>query len=305
MYKDIKYSIMLFLSSLFLIILFGVWSDLSSQLGFLPTSISAKSGENITIIEKFMSNIYHSHIIALISLNIAVLFSSFKKDKKIFVLTSVYLLTFFIHLAFAKVGWLYRYEAYLVTFGLINLILYIKTFRLEKKKLLILAIFLILASYKQIFFSPIKSVLSSRAVYEQQIQEGELLKDFKNYYIATDNIGTIPFLADDKILDIHGLSNPKIIKLKHDNQFNDKTKKAMIISENVDMIIAYKVRFKDENIKNYVKIATWKIKDNILNGDDEVVFYARVDRVLEIKKKIERFSKTKLPKRVEVIWNKI
>jgi len=163
---------------------------------------------------------------------------------------------------------------------------------------------LIVASYKQILFSPIKSVLSSRAVYEQQIQEGELVKEFKNYYIATDNIGTIPFLADDKILDIHGLSNQKIIDLKSKGIFNDKTKKDMIISENVDMIIAYKVRFKDDKIGNYVKIATWKIKDKALNGDDKVVFYAREDRVKDIKMKLESFSKTKLPKRVEIIWEK-
>ena len=231
--------------------------------------------------------------------------SSFKKSRTIFILTLTYLITFVVHLAFAKVGWLYRYEAYLITFGLINLLLYIKTFKIDRSKLLILVAFLLLSSYKQIFFSPVKSVLSSRAVYEQQIQEGELLKEFKDYYIATDNIGTIPYFADDKILDIHGLSNPKIIELKSKNQFNDKTKKEMIISEDVDMIVAYKARFKDEKIGNYIKVATWKIKDKVLNGDDEVVFYTKKDLVKEVKRKIENFSKTKLPKRVEVIWNKI
>jgi hypothetical protein len=303
--KDIKYAIMLFLSSLILITLFGVWSDASFNLGYLPTSISAKSGESHTLLEKFIGNISYSHIIAIILLNIAVMVSSFKKSRTLFLLTITYLITFVVHLAFAKVGWLYRYEAYLITFGLINLLLYIKTFKIDRSKLLILVAFLLLSSYKQIFFSPVKSVLSSRAVYEQQIQEGELLKEFKDYYIATDNIGTIPYFADDKILDIHGLSNPKIIELKSKNQFNDKTKKEMIISEDVDMIVAYKARFKDEKIGDYVKIATWKIKNKVLNGDDEVVFYAKKDLVKEVKRKIENFSKTKLPKRVEVIWNKI
>ena len=276
-FRDIRYAIMLFLSSLTLILIFGVWSDASFNLGYLPTSISAKSGVSHTLIEKFTENIFYSHIIAILLLNIAILFSIFKKDRTLSILTFVYLLTFIVHLAFAKVGWLYRYEAYLILFGAINIILYIYKHKPNQKLILVLTALFLLSNYKQIIFSPIKSVLSSRAVYEQQIQEGRLLKEFKDYYIATDNIGTVPFLADDKILDIHGLSNPKIIELKSKNIFNDKTKKAMITDENVDMIVAYKARFKDEHIENYIKLATWKIKDQALNGDDEVVFYARKD----------------------------
>ncbi len=300
--KEYKFAFLLIASSLTLVAMFGFWSEGAFSLGFLPTSIGAKSSEGISHVSKFISNISYIHIITLIALNIAILIDTYKKDRNLFYLSSIYLMTFFVHLAFAQVGWLYRYEAYLVTFGLINILLYIYKYAMPKKLFIVLLLILIASNYKQIGFSIIKSILSTRAVYEQQIQEGLLANEFKNYYIATDNIGTIPYFSSDKILDIHGLSDPRIINLKRVGSFNDNSKKALIKSENVDMIIAYKVRFKDDKIDGYKRVAIWKIDNNILNGDDEIEFWARDDRFDEVKEKLLNFAKYKLPKEVEVIW---
>jgi len=73
--KSYRFSAGLLLSSLVLVALFGLWSEMSFDLGLLPSSISAKSGEHISHIKKFFSNILYAHILAIIALNIALLFS--------------------------------------------------------------------------------------------------------------------------------------------------------------------------------------------------------------------------------------
>ena len=302
-YKDIRFSIKLFLSSLILIAIFGIWSELSFDLGFVPSSITAKSSKHLNLLDKFLGNLFYAHIIANIFLNILIFLKSFKRDKVLTTLTSVYILTFIVHLAFAKVGWLYRYEAYLIIFGLINIVLCIYRCQVEKRVIWFLSILFILSNYKQILFSPIKSVLSTKAVYLEQIQEGLFAKELKDEYIATDNIGTVPLYSNNKILDIHGLSNPKIIELKNRGIFNDKSKKELIENSNADLIIAYKNRFKDPKIDNYTKIATWKIAKKMLNGDDEIVIYAKKSKISYVMKKLKSFIKNKLPKDTKVIWN--
>ena len=299
--KSYRFSITLILSSLVLVALFGIWSEMSFDLGLLPSSISAKSSEHISHIKKFLSNIFYAHILVIISLNIALLFYAKDKNKALSISILIFLMTFFVHLAFAQVGWLYRYEAYLNYFGMINIILGIYIFKPQKKILYAILALLIIGGYKQIFFAPVKSVLSTRAVYEQQIQEGKFCSLLHHYFIATDNIGTIPFYSDDKILDIHGLSDPRIIHLKAVGEFNDRSKKALIRSENIDLIIAYKNRFVDQRIEGFKKLATWKIKHNILNGDDEVCFWAKKGKIDEVMKKLKSF---KLPNDAEVIWEK-
>ena len=299
--KSYRFSASLLLSSLVLVALFGIWSQMSFDLGLLPSSISAKSSDHVSHIKKFFSNIFYAHIIAIIALNIALLFYARDKNRALTISILIFLMTFFTHLAFAQVGWLYRYEAYLNYFGMINIILGIYIFKPEKKILYAVLAILLIGGYKQIFYAPLKSVLSTRAVYEQQIQEGKFSSLFHNYFIATDNIGTIPFYSDDKILDIHGLSDPRIIHLKAIGEFNDRSKKALIRSEKIDLIIAYKNRFVDQKIEGFKKLATWKIKHNILNGDDEVCFWAKKGKIDEVIKKLKSF---KVPNDVEVIWQK-
>ncbi len=299
-----RFSIVLVFSSLILIALFGIWSEESFHLGFLPTSISAKSVGSAGHFDQFISNISYAHIIALLLLNGTLLYLSKKREDRLLQLnTTIYLITFLVHLAFAKVGWLYRYEAYLVFWGVLNLILALYRFQIAPKYRYLLLAILTIAGFKQIFFSPVKSILSTRAVYEQQIQEGLFAQKLHHYYIATDNIGTIPYFSNDKILDIHGLSNPRIINLKAVGEFNDKSKKALILSEGADLIIAYRVRFNDQKIPGYTKLATWKIKHNVLNGDDEVCFWARKGKEEEVRQTLQSFDALSLPTDVNVSWN--
>ena len=306
--KDWRLAIYLMLSSLVFVAIFAFWSSIILGIDPVPTSIIAKStvGSDVNLIKKFLITLREPHIFMLFTLNTAILFLTFKKEKQImFVLSSIFMLTFTAHLLFAKIGWMYRYEAYLVLFGTLNIILYHHLFKIKGKWFYIISVFVLLGLAKHIAYSPFYASMSAKKIYEQKIQTANFVTEYYSAsHLTTDNIGSIPYFSDVKVFDIHGLTNPEIITLKKQGIYTDKIKKELILKKNNEMIIAYSSRFKEENIKGYIKIVDWRISNKFFPADNTVSFYSREDKTKENYRKLKIFSEEKLSKNVEVIWNK-
>jgi len=305
--KDWKMAISLIFSSLIFVAIFAFWSAVILGIDPVPTSIIAKStvGSEVSFFEKFLGNLRQPHIVMLFSLNIAILFLSFKKKNKLLLaLTSIFMLTLMAHLLFARLGWMYRYEAYLVLFGILNIILYHHFFEVKGKWFYLIGAFILLGLSKQIAYSPYYASMSAKKVYEQKIQTANFVREhYKSSHLTTDNIGTIPYFSDVKVFDIHGLTNPEIITLKKQGIYTDSIKKELILQKNNEMIIAYSSRFKNAYIEGYTKIVDWHISNKIFPSDSTVSFYSRADKLEENYFKLKTFSQEKLSKNVEVIWN--
>lgn len=306
--KDWKLAMGLIFSSLIFVAIFAFWSSIILGIDPVPTSIIAKTtvGVKQTLLEKFLVHLREPHILMLFILNSIILFFTFKKKSQVlFALTSIFMLTLIAHLLFARLGWMYRYEAYLVIFGILNIILYQHTFKIKGKLLYILSAFIILGLSKQIAYSPYYASMSAKKLYEQKIQMANFVSEYYiGSHLTTDNIGTIPYFSDVKIFDIHGLTNPEIIELKKNGIYNDDIKKELILKKNNEMIIAYSSRFTDENIEGYTKIVDWRISNRIFPNDNRVSFYSRADMLEENYLKLKTFAQEKLSKNVEVIWSK-
>ena len=306
--KDWKMALSLLLSSLVFVAIFAFWSAVILGIDPVPTSIIAKStvGSDVSFFEKFLANLRQPHIVVLFTLNIIIFFLSFKRKNQILLaLTSIFILTLTAHLLFARLGWMYRYEAYLVLFGTLNIILYHHFFEVKGKWFYLIGAFLLLGLSKQIAYSPYYASMSAKKVYEQKIQTANFVREYYTAsHLTTDNIGTIPYFSDVKVFDIHGLTNPEIITLKKQGIYTDSIKKELIIKKNNEMIIAYSSRFKEELIKGYTKIVDWHISNRLFPSDSTVSFYSRADRLEENYSKLKAFSEEKLSHNVEVIWNK-
>ena len=304
--RDWRFAVKLILSSLILVLFFAIWSIM---LGIdpIPTSIAAKStvGMSVGFIEKFTNNLLNPHILMLFILNLLVMISSYKKSKEIFYLSLIFLLTLVAHLAFAKLGRLYRYEAYLVIFGILNLMIYQHLFIKRKKISLITSIFILIILSKQILYSPIVALYSAKKVYEQKLQEAYFVTEYySGEKITSDNIGSLPYYSDAKIFDIHGLTDLAIIKLKKEKRYTDDIKKKLIKEKCNQLIIAYSSRFEDDYIDGYTKIVDWTTYNRIFHDYDGVVsIYSRDDKIKESYRDIKEYSDTKLPKSVTVTWN--
>ena len=305
--RDWKFALSLLASSLIFVLIFAFWSAVILGIDPVPTSIIAKTTvSQLSFIEKFLVNLRQPHIVVLLTLNFAIFIMAFRKNSQpLFILSTIFIMTLIAHLLFARLGWMFRYEAYLVTFGLLNIIIYQHLFPLQKKWFFVLLAFLLLGLAKQIAYSPIYASFSAKKIYEQKIQTANFVKEYYTAsHLTTDNIGSIPYFSDVKVFDIHGLTNPEIITLKKQKIYTDKIKKELILKKNNEMIIAYGSRFKEESIEGYKKIVDWHVTNRLHSSDSVISFYSRDDKVEESYQKIKLFSEEKLSQNVKVVWSK-
>ena len=311
-FKNWKLSFNLILASLSLVIIFGLWSNLALNLGFVPSSIMAKSiiGNELNIMSqlksilgKFVTQFLQPHIIALYVLNALILVKSYLLNKKFLViLTVLFISTLFIHLALAKLGWLYRYEAYLIIFALLNIFIYIYTiYELNIKWAFIILLFIFPIFSKQVIYAPFTSILGTKNIYEQQIQMANFLhQQCDTCSIAANDIGAITYFTNIHLLDMYGLGSYEVIEHKKNGTYTNEVKNDLLRSKNVSLVIVYDNWFKNITLDNYTKIAEWKIQNNKVCGGDTVSFYSRHDEIDKNFLKVKNYSKNNLPQDVIV-----
>lgn len=292
--KKYKEFIILSFISFVPIVAFGIFSQ-QFNLGFFPSSIMIKSeiGNHIDvnlfkkIINKIISGFTHKHIFIIFILNLYIFIRTFlKRDYKITYLAFVFIGTTLAHLAFGSLGWLNRYEAYLIVFGLLNIISflykYYNLYKIENKLktmiflFLFIVFFIISASFKGHYIA----VLGTKNIFEQQIQMAKFLKRyFNNSKIAANDIGAISFFTNIKLLDLAGLGSYDIVRLYKDGKYNANTIKKLIAKNDVDLIVVYDVWFSKLNFsfndENYSFMGSWQIIDNKVCGSDIVSFYSK------------------------------
>lgn len=311
-FRDWKLSLGIVASSLIFIVLFGLWSKFILNLGFVPSSIMAKSliGDKrelfslaMSFKKNFFHNFQHDYIYILFLFNLFILIQSFLlKNRQIYLLSILFIMTLFAHLAFASLGWLYRYEAYLIVFGIFNIFIFTYSVYGSNPKLL-LALFLVLLPFfdRQVFDAPIQAIHGSKNIYEQQIQMANFLHQKCNTCeVAANDIGAITYFTNIHLLDLFGLGSYEVIELKKRSAYTNEVKNNLLKEKNISLIIIYDAWFSDTTISNYTKIAEWKILNNVVCGSDTVSFYSRNDQIKENSIKIEDYSNNSLPKGVIV-----
>lgn len=307
--KNWKFPLVTLILSLTFVVGFGLFSKYLLNTAFIPNSIVAKSllGNSsgifstfLSIVKNFFRNFLHPHIAGIYILNVVILIKCIDcNDKTYFFTTLVFLLSLIVHLAFGKVGWLFRYEAYLVAFGIINsLLFFTQYFNMTKWNYLIIAI--ILPAFNGlILYSPYQAIVGTKNIYEQQIQMARFLKETCNYCsIAANDIGAITYFTNIKLLDLIGLANNEVLELRKKGQFTNEKIYNLLAQNNVEIIIIYEHWFENISFENYTKIGEWKIKKNVVCGGETVSFFSRNDVLANIYSKFKDFTTAKLPKTV-------
>jgi hypothetical protein len=321
--KKILESIYIFLSGIFSISIYGFISFLKGWY-FLPNSVILK-GNTYDISVKTFYNLFFNftktiettpHVLVLFILSLFVLLLLFNSKKTIWNISSI-LLTLFLfntiqHMIFARTDWFFRYEAYLVSFGLFALAIAIQElipkFLSFNKKLvqqnlinILIIIFLTLPLIKRAISSLVKTPQATNNIYEQQYQMALFLKNFyQNTVIAANDIGAINYLADILCIDLWGLANIDIAKLKKSNNYNTNKIHELTTIKKAKIAIVYDHWFYNYGglPSSWKKIAEWKIKNNVVCGGDTVSFYAiDASETKNLLENLKNFS-TYLPKDV-------
>lgn len=301
-----------FLFSLFLliigflpIIVFGFIS-LSKGGFFLPNSVILKGGvpdfSSLKGFVKFFGGMAFYQMLKVPELLILFVLSTIILVKNVFsyknklclnfniFLLLIFLATLLLHLQFAKAGFFYRYEAYLIVLGIPVILISGKELLVEffskifNKQYIYRTIFgsLLLVTFflpfiYRAYSSNVSILPAAKNIYEQQYQMAKFVKKYyQGKVIALNDIGLVNYLANIKCVDLWGLANNEVAKAILEKRYSTKQIFDIARRNRVSIAILYESWFKSfGGLPNEWKlVGKWKIKNNIVCGDDIVSFFA-------------------------------
>jgi len=237
----------------------------------------------------------HLYVLALTGLGLGIIL--FMRTRTIWTLSMLSLALFivaaFAHLQFGRVGHFFRYESYLIAWGILALTVVcaelFKSFYATPAAMWKRWIGgVVFAGIGALLLKPHFSrgidawneiPMASRNIYEQQYQMGLFLQ---KYYpvaiVAANDIGAISFLTNIKVLDLVGLASADVLKLKMHHQYSQEQAEMLLQHTGVQIAVVYdswlyKSGF-DANSMGWKKMGEWKIQNNVVCGSDKVSFYS-------------------------------
>lgn len=293
------------------VVAYGLWS-LARGWYFLPNPVILKGTSGNQVVINFLENIFvHGHrltwqgieailpvtfisriftlhhILALFVPSLLLLIfrrgSFWKPDN----LTNVaFAGTLILHIQFASTGWFYRYEAYLVAFGVYAIATGLAESSLWREawqgwgdrsfRALAILLLFIFATYPlraRAARSLEQTPIASHNIFEQQVQMAAFLRQFyQEQTVAVNDIGAIDFYADIHLVDLSGLgtreSAAHILM-----QYYGATQVAAVAEQyHTQIALVYDSWFHIP--REWIKIGEWQIPDNVVCGDSKVSFYA-------------------------------
>jgi hypothetical protein len=214
-----------------------------------------------------------------------------------------------LHFTFARTGWFFRYEAYIVFLSILSFSWALDSvqikpaFRIANLPLYIAGAILGLALLNPLVERAndalTRTVPATNNIYEQQFQMARFLKTYYNHEsIGANDIGAISFFTDVKLLDLYGLASKDILVLRIKNLFDQEHIYKVSKSHNVRIAIIYDDWFNGNVPKEWIKLGQWSVVKNVVVGSNTISFYATDENNAEtLKRNLKAFS-VALPKDV-------
>ncbi|MBI4861578.1 MAG: hypothetical protein HY815_15145 [Candidatus Riflebacteria bacterium] len=200
-----------------------------------------------------------------------------------------------LHLQFARTGWFYRYEAYLVALGLVVLarpaadaVAAIRQrlardgpFHPGPAAALALSVLVALPLFARGAQSLVEVPGAARNVFEQHCQMGRFLERFyEGRAVAANDVGAINYIADVRCLDLVGLATREVWPLKRRRSFDRTVVAALARRLGVAVAVVYDRWLLDPPISGvppgWKRIGQWSIRDRVSAAQETVSWYATV-----------------------------
>jgi len=231
------------------------------------------------------------------------------------VMVFLFLATALLHLQLARLGWFFRYEAYLVCLGLVILVLLAvqlpwQSFLLPRSwpawaRAATLAVALALVMQPLLdravtahYWTP----NASRHQYEQQYQMARFVRTYyEGDAVAMNDIGAISFFGGVRCCDLAGLANVTVARMIRAGRFNTASIRDFARQQSVKIAIVYDSWYDVYGglPPNWVKTAEWTISENYYAGSVPTVSFYATDsaEVPALRRHLQDFNR-QLPKSV-------
>ena len=322
LHRRILTAVLIFALGLLPLVVFGGWS-VAQGAYFLPNSLLIK-GEKPALsllglvayafvwLRKLYSNPHLLVLFITLLLYAAFLLrtTSNRWDRRL-VWLYVLVPTYVMHLTFARTGWFYRYEAYLMVASLVPLAWMTDDLRSRVRfvprafplgwltAVFALSLFLFPLVKRSIqAFAEVP--VASKNIYEQQYQMARFLhQHYPGARVVANDIGAISFFNDVRILDMYGLGSLETLTLKLKGQHDQEHINQLAQREDSQIGIIYDEWFEGDIPRSWQKVGEWEIRNNVVCAFSTVSFYA-VDPAEkdELMRRLRTFS-TNLPADVQ------
>ncbi len=195
--------------------------------------------------------------------------------------------TALLHLQFGRVGWFFRYEAYLVVLGVyacglawnaLKLPLWPGFMRTRAAAAYAFgAAVLLFAFVPRVVDSLWLTPYACQNIHDQQYQVGEFLKEnFPGETVILSDIGAPAFLSDSRIVDTYGLANMAVTKAKLRHGYDLAFRRRLAAQEGAKIAAVFPAEFAELGglPPEWVKAGTWRIPQNQICWSDTVTFFA-------------------------------
>ncbi len=233
-------------------------------------------------------------------------------DSKERYLVTIFVMVSLLHLQFATVGWLSRYEGYLmvtgsvIVFGMVDSVISGMSAgariagMADQAAAVALVILLISPLVLKMGENLLGYPLAVKNVYEQQYQMGLFLqKYYSGKPIAINDVGAVDYLGDVHTLDLAGIGSMEVARATIDGSFGEDTIGRLSTRQGTEVAILYSRWYTGQIPPDWTEVGQWTISDNVICADSVVTIYAPGARWLaSVTSNLRAFSRY-LPPTVE------
>lgn len=112
-------------------------------------------------------------------------------------------------------------------------------------------------------------------IYDQQYQMAQFVHHYYNTSgIAFNDIGAVSYYSEGDKLDLVGIASLEVVKSKKLGYWSPAFIDHLSRRQNIQLAILYDRWFPRGFFHNWKKVASWRIQNNVIAGDDSVSFFA-------------------------------
>ena len=185
-----------------------------------------------------------------------------------------------LHAQLAAVGWLFRYEAYLVAVGLVLVARHLADApeRWPSMRRPALALAALVASVP-LLTRAVEALAQTppavKNIYEQQFQIGLLMRELPTgSTVMANDIGAIVYLADVRLVDLFGLATEETAKARRAGALDRDLLAGLTTRARPAAIAIYRSWFADAIPAGWVEVGTWRVPEKVVVADRTVSFFA-------------------------------
>lgn len=225
----------------------------------------------------------------------------------------LFIATVLLHYVFARGGRFYRYDAYLVVFGFVVLVIvgrsyldrgrvYFSSIGFYQAIFVYMAVILITPLSVRAFVSIIEIPSATDDIYQQHHQMAKFLgRYYDGEVVAANDIGAISYYTDIRLFDVWGLANKDVASAIRANAYTPQKIQSIAIAHGAKIAVVY-TRWFEQKFgglpQDWFLAGEWSIRNQTVAGGLTVSFYAIADEEKELLQRHLRDFSSEVSKKV-------